>query len=188
MKAYKFNIAIVGLLCLMMIVAGTSAPLTASVQDESMIQIDNVLVEVERDGEIFYTCSTHNIVTNIGDEYHEQALTNLTYTSFEGVPIYVSVSNTTDALSTAWTQIPDEITTGGLARVEGTYTSLGIGYWKISHEFTASANHTAVQTMGLNWKTGDTDNCLFATGNFTAVDLEGTSGDKITITWTGTAT
>lgn len=142
----------------------------------------NVNIAVERNGDIIYSESVHNLIADTGEEYVEQALTNSTYVSVEGIPEFISLSTSSSALDGAWTQIPDEITTGGLARAQGTITDLGNGTWKVVHEFQASATHTDVQTSGLNWKTGDTDNCLFAANNFTVVSL--ISGDNITVTWT----
>jgi len=185
MKAYKYNIAIVGLLCLVVIVAGISAPLTASIQEDSVVRVDNVLIEVERDGTVFYSETVHNLVTTIGKEYIEQSLRNQTYILYEGVPVNISLSDDGSAPAVGWTQIPSEITTGGLERAYGTYANVGDGQWTISHEFTASVTHTNVNTSGLNWKLGNTDDCLFAANNFTNVTL--ISGDKITLTWSLTA-
>jgi len=65
----------------------------------------------------------------------------------------------------------------GLSEATGTYASVGVGNYTITHEFTAtdsvSTNVTRLQnTAGTN----------FAGNSFTLVSLE--NQDKLTITWT----
>jgi hypothetical protein len=97
---------------------------------------------------------------------------------------WISLSTSASAPSAAWTQIPTEITTGGLARAAGTYASTGDGIWTISYQFTASETHTAVQLVGFQWAITPLDGDLAWSDTITPVTLN--SGDKLTITGTTT--
>lgn len=94
---------------------------------------------------------------------------------------WISLSTNSTSPSVAWTQIPQEIVSGGLERAAGTYASTGDGNWTISYQFTASDTHTDVRLTGLQWASSG-DNNLLASDTFTPVTLN--SGDKLTITWT----
>jgi hypothetical protein len=126
---------------------------------------------------------THNLVVNSGLELIQAQLTtaNTSYTK------YISVSTSASAPDAAWTVIPSEITTGGLARAEDTsIADNGVGSYIVDYQFTASATHTNVQLTGLNWEgTPGGDGHLFAAATFTPVTLN--SGDKLTEQWTVTA-
>ena len=141
----------------------------------------NVNVSVIRDGEVIYQESNHNTLMNIGAEYIETLMTNATYAT-TGEVKYISLSSNASAENAVNTQIAEEITTGGLARAAGTVSDEGNGNYAVEHEFTATATHNNVQLTGLNWKTGNTDNNLFAADQFTSVNL--IADDKITVNWT----
>jgi len=94
--------------------------------------------------------------------------------------VYISLSNASGTPSAAWTQLPGELTTGGLARAEGTFTQTGTGQWEITVTFTASESVSNVRLTGLHWDASGDGN-LFAADQFTPVNLE--PGDKLTITW-----
>lgn len=122
------------------------------------------------------------VLTTIGKNYIEGKLGDSAYGDNTAFADDISVSTSTSTPNVAWTEIPTEITTGGLERASSTYTSTGDGVWTISHEFTASATHTAVQLTGLQWKLTPLDGTLLGADTFAAVTLN--SGDKLTVTWT----
>ena len=161
---------------------GITAP---RVEIEPKLQA-NVHVQIVRDGKIILDEVSHNLLMNIGAEYVEDGLTNSTYINLEGIPTYISLSCNATAVAATDTIILEEITAGGLERATGTITDNANGNWSVAKEFTATATHTDVQKTGINWKTGNTDNCLLAQNTFTATTL--ISGDKITVTWTLTVT
>jgi hypothetical protein len=77
----------------------------------------------------------------------------------------------------------NEITTNGLERTGGTYSSLGVGHWQVTHQFTASGDFTAVQAGSLCWSDVDASNSTtLCADTFAPVNLAGASSDKITYT------
>lgn len=137
---------------------------------------DNVSIIIIRNGEIIYHYDTHNFVTNIGLDYCEQQLGG-TPTS---AAIYASLSTSSQAPLHTWTILPDEITTGGLARGPGTYTSLSVGQWKIEKTFTATTSFTGVQISGLHWASSG-DNNLYAVCTMPSANLQ--TNDMLVIQW-----
>lgn len=142
----------------------------------------HVTVYIQRVGDEQPILWSHHpgVLTTIGKNWIEDQLGD----SPSADPAkWISLSTSSSSPSASWTQIPSEITTGGLARAAGTYSSTGDGQWTISYQFTASATHTDVQLTGLQWASSGDGNLLCA-DTFTPVTLN--SGDKITITWTVT--
>lgn len=100
---------------------------------------------------------------------------------------WISLSVNTGTPSAAWTQIPGEITNGGLGRKAATYATTGDGVWTETYQFTANATHTAVQLVGVQWaSTRGSDNNLAWSDTISPVTLN--SGDKLTIVATSTVT
>jgi len=151
----------------------------AQVKPELEIHV-NVLVE-HADGTVEGPFHHAGTLTNTGKEYIEGKLGNNAFANNTAFAEYITLSTDTSSPSATWINIPSEITTGGLARAQGTYTSTGTGQWKIEKQFTASATHTNVQLTGLNWASGASSGSLMCADTFTAVTLN--SGDKITVTW-----
>jgi len=148
----------------------------------------HVTIQLQREGEDEPTFWDHNagVLTTIGKNYIEGKLGDSSYANNTKFADDISVSTDTGSPAAGWTEIPSEITTGGLDRNSGTYTSTGDGQWTIEYQFTASATHTDVQLTGLQWDPTDgSDNDLLAADTFTPVTLN--SGDKLTVTWTITA-
>jgi len=147
----------------------------------------HVTVYVQRVGEEPVFWSHHaGVLTTIGKNYIEGKLGDSSYANNTDFADDISVSTSTDSPAAGWTQIPTEITSGGLERASSTYASTGDGVWTISHQFTASATHTNVQLTGLQWRLTPLDNTLLGADTFTPVTLN--SGDKLTVTWTVTVT
>ena len=126
------------------------------------------------------------VLTTIGKNYIEGKLGDSAYGDNTAFADDISVSSDTGSPAAGWTQIPAEITTGGLERASGTYASTGDGVWTISYQFTATATHTDVQLTGLQWKLTPLDGTLLGADTFTPVTLN--SADKLTVTWTITVT
>lgn len=93
---------------------------------------------------------------------------------------WIALSTSTQTPNASWASIPDEITTGGLARAAGTYSDNGDGSWKITKTFTATQSFTGVQLTGLYW--ASTGSYLLAADTFTPVNLN--ANDQLTVTWT----
>jgi len=121
------------------------------------------------------------VLTTIGKNWCEDQLGDSPSTN---PAKWISLSTSASSPSAAWTQIPTEITTGGLERVAGAYASTGDGVWTISFQFTATATHTAVQLVGFQWAITPLDGTLMWADTINPATLN--SGDKLTITGTST--
>ena len=119
------------------------------------------------------------VLTNIGKDWIENQLGNSPSTT---AAQFIALSTDTSTPSASWTAIPNEITTGGLARAQGTYSDNGVGSWKITKTFTATSSFTGVQLTGLYY--ASTGSTLLAADTFTSVNLN--PGDQLTVTWTVT--
>jgi len=129
----------------------------------------------------------------VSSTYHAMSLTTLGKNWLEGiigdavgadVAKYIACSNASDSFSAAWTAIPSEITTDGLARAAGTYASTGDGTWNVTKTFGVSGTNST-KLYGLYYA---------STGNYLlAAEQQGTgaqknllSGDTLAITVQGT--
>jgi len=144
----------------------------------------HIIVKVERaDGTVELikdgvALNNAGVLTDIGKDWIEDQLGD----SPSADPAkWISLSNDSSSPSSTWTQIPNELTSDGLTRTAGTYSSLGTGQWKIEYQFTATGTVNDVQLTGLNWAASG-DNNLLCADTFTAVTLN--NGDKLTVTWT----
>jgi len=128
----------------------------------------------------FYHDEGSNLIVDIGLEWIEGQLGG---SPSDNASKWISLSmNATDPVA-GWTEILEEIVTGGLTRAEGAYlTSTGTGNWTISKTFLAGATFTDVQLTGLQWALTPPANNLFAANKFTAVSLS--TDDSLTVTWT----
>ncbi len=122
-----------------------------------------------------------NLLTDAGrDAAHAQLYTN-TSAGTRGAG-FIAVTTNTTAPVDGDTTLASEITTGGLARAEAatkTHTA-GTNSTTLSHVFTASATHTAVQRAALfNAASVGT---MYHSNTFTATTL--ISSDTLTVTWT----
>jgi len=117
-------------------------------------------------------------LTTLGKNWIADKLSGVN-TNFAKNATYISVSNSSDAFSAAWTDIPAEITDGGLARASGTITDTGDGTANCSKTFTASATRST-KLYGYSYD---------STGGLVAAEQQGTgaqknliSGDTLAIT------
>ena len=91
---------------------------------------------------------------------------------------WIAVSNDAGAPSSAWVVIPNEITTNGMGRAEGTYADDGDGAWNITKSFSPTGSGSC-QLTGLYWaSTGD---YLLCADTFTQINYE--DGDTVQIRW-----
>jgi hypothetical protein len=138
-----------------------------------------VQVTVVRDGKVIYSYESHNLIVTQGKDIIAKQLGS-TSPNTNGAN-YIGLSTSTSPPDSNWTSIPNEITTGGLERAQGTYShNNGTNTYQISKTFTASASFTGVQLAGLY--VTQTGNTLFAANTFSPVNL--ISGDYLTVTWT----
>jgi uncharacterized membrane protein len=138
-----------------------------------------VTVSVLRDGQEIYHHEDHNLITNAGKDFISAQLGS-TSPGTNGAN-FIALSSNTAAPAAGDTTLTGEITTGGLARAQGTYAhTTGTSTYTVTNTFTATASHTAVQKAGLF--TASTAGTMMAENTFTSVSLA--SGDQLTITWT----
>jgi len=99
----------------------------------------HMTVEQWRDGELVSSTYHAMSLTNLGKDWLEGIIGNAVGSD---VAKYIACSNASDSFSAAWTAIPGEITTGGLARAAGTYASTGTGTWNITKTFSVTATNS----------------------------------------------
>jgi len=125
--------------------------------------------------------------------YHAMSLTTLGKNWLEGiignavgadVAKYIACSNSSDAFSAAWTAIPSEITTDGLARAAGTYASTGDGTWNVTKTFSVSGTN-ATKLYGLYYASSNSY-LLAAEQQGSGAQKNLLSGDTLAITVQGT--
>ena len=189
----KKKLAFLSIALAFVISIGVYADLSHYKTREAELEIDVGTLSLHMHAEVEFANGTildlgyhAGVLTTIGKNYIEGKLGDSAYGDNAAFADDISVSTNVTAPDAAWTEIPTEITTGGLERASGTYASTGDGVWTISYQWTASATHTNVQLTGLQWKLTPLDNNLLGADTFGAVTLN--SGDKLTVTWTVTVT
>ena len=125
--------------------------------------------------------STPNIVVTIGLKRIRNFL-NGNASNPTNATKYIALSNDSSP-DASWTKLPNEYTSYGLSRAEGTVTILNATALKVEHTWTCTADSIQVQCTGLHWNsTSNSDGNLFAAATFTQVTLN--TNDQIKITWT----
>jgi len=102
----------------------------------------HMTVEQWRNGELISRTYHAMNLTTLGKNWIADKLSGASGTYFLNNATYISCSNSSSAFSAAWTDIPAEITDGGLARASGTITDTDTGTWNCTHTFTASATRS----------------------------------------------
>ena len=189
------KLALLSIALTFVITIGVYADLSHYKTREAELEIDVGTMSLHMHAEVEFVNGTildlgyhAGVLTTIGKNYIEGKLGDSAYGNNTDFADDISVSTSTDTPLATWTEIPTEITTGGLERASGTYDAgtPDDGIWTISHQFTASATHTDVQLTGLQWRLTPLDGNLLGADTFTKVTLN--SGDKLTVTWTVTVT
>jgi len=142
----------------------------------------DVNVYVYKNGELVATA--HNIITNAGVGLFDEALHGPAASSAAANARFIALSTDSTAPAYTDTTCPSEITTGGLARAEGTVSvtagpANGDETVRVSKTFTASASFTGVQKACLF--TAATGGTLYAIATFSPVNLA--ANDQLTINW-----
>lgn len=129
--------------------------------------------------------SNHNVVVTIGltrgrDLFYGDASDPTNCTEF------ISLSNDASA-SAAWTKLPNELTSNGLDRADGTQSKPDSTSMQVVHTFTSTADSQTIQAAGLHTNPTDgSDSNMVCAANYTQVTLD--TNDQIQITWTLTFT
>lgn len=154
---HQHKTALAGLVCAVMVLAAAagaySVGMQAGIQSVQSVAekpriVGYVIIEVYRPGiGVIYHHEGYNLLTNTGKDWIEQQLSGSVNAS--QCAKYIALSSDTGTPQATDTVLTGEITSGGLARAAGTYTSTGVGQWKVEKQFTATATHTAVQKSGL---------------------------------------
>jgi len=146
---------------------GQSVPLDVEVHLEMWhYDQDGKLLEHSRHAGVLTTTGKNWIEGVLGDADGDQG-------------DYIGCSNSTDAPSSAWTELPDEITTGGMSRAIGTYADDGDGQWNITKSFSPTETNST-QLVGL-YSTAATAS-LIASDTITLINYG--SGDTVQLRWT----
>lgn len=100
----------------------------------------DMIIQQCRNGKII-SQSMHTMnITDFGKDWVEQQL--FTDTNSTDNALYISMSNNETAVDLAWTMLPDEATTEGLARAAGSYASTGTGTANITKTFSVSGTNS----------------------------------------------
>lgn len=76
------------------------------------------------------------VITNIGFDWIQDHIGDYGTDPTDDATV-ISLSTSTSTPLATWTQIPTEITTGGLERANGTYSKTSDTEWTVEHQFTA---------------------------------------------------
>jgi len=126
----------------------------------------HMTVEQWRNGELVSRTTHPMTLTTLGKNWLEGIIGNAVGAD---VAKYIACSNSSTAFSDAWSAIPSEITTDGLARAAGTYASTGDGTWNVTKTFSVSGTNST-KLYGLYYA---------STGNYLlAAEQQGTSAQK----------
>lgn len=117
--------------------------------DFSTNVVFHAYVDQYRDGKLLASSYHTMTVTNGGKDWVEQQLFNANATQ---KALYLSTSASTDSVQAAWTAITSEITTNGLQRTLGTYTSTGVGTANVTATFNVSGTQST-QLYGISYDT-----------------------------------
>jgi len=121
----------------------------------------------------------HNLLVDNGKTYIETQIGNGSAIASNST-IYLSLSDAGTAPAASWVQLPNEISTNGLARTSGTYQHIAVGQWNFTNTWTATGAQT-VQLAGLNYAAGNSSGNLFAALQFTQASLA--ANDQIRVNW-----
>ena len=134
---------------------------------------------LRKNGEIEDLGIATNLRTTAGLDWQADVMGNATQPASAR---WIALTTNTTAPAASDTTLTGEITTGGLARVAGTYAHTpGATSYTITASWTASATHTAVHKGGLfNASSGGT--MAFTTVLNAQATLA--SGDQLQVTWT----
>jgi hypothetical protein len=137
----------------------------------------HLLAEHYRNG-ILLSSSYHSMsLTDAGKDWLEGIIGN---TVGSDVAKYIACSNDSSAFNASWTSVPNEITTNGLARAAGTYTSTGTGTWNITKTFSVTGT-SSTKLYGLYY-TSSGAGLLAAEQQGTANQKNLVAGDSLKIT------
>jgi len=141
-------------------------------------------VEHWRDGKILSVTEHPMTLTNFGKNWIADKLSGASSDFFMNNATWIGMSNSTSAVDKAWTILPDEITTDGLARAQGTVTDTGTGTWNVTKTFSVTGiASTKLYGLYLNAYNGATLLAAEQQGEANQKNLA--SGDTLKITIQG---
>jgi hypothetical protein len=133
-----------------------------------------------RDGELIAYSRRAGVLTDTGKEWIEDQLGDAAVAEGD----YIGCSNNSGAPSSAWSILPDEITTGGMGRAQGTYADDGTGQWNITKSFSPTESNST-QLIGLYYSAYPASS-LIASDTITIINYQ--NGDTVQLRFTVTAT
>lgn len=156
---------------------GQSAPVDA-------VKIGPNVVSVEArhaDGTVFYSATVHNLKTNSGVDFISGQISG---TASTATAQWVALSTSTSSPSATDTSLPNEITTNGLGRAQGTYAhTAGTSTYTITEVFTATGAQSGIAKVGvLTVVSGGTLVYEILLGTPISMNL----GDQLSVQWTVT--
>jgi len=150
---------------------------TLNLREETVIHGYIIIETYNAKGELISHYETHNILVTQGATYIRDLLAfGVTNSNFT---IYISMS-ADQTPQASWTVLPNELTSAGMNRAEGSAYPVNATCFKVNHTFTATADVT-VNCTGLNYSPVELSETLFCAGSFTDQNLSVDS--QIIVTW-----
>ena|SRR3990172_8648221 len=141
----------------------------------------DVLIQHYRNGQLISESYGAGTLTTYGKNWIEQQLSGTVNATQSA--LYLGDSNDGTSPDAAWTALPSEITSNGLERQLGTYTSTGDGTWNVTKTKSVTGTQST-QLWGLYAST------IVGSGNTTLIAADSTpaqkntvSGDTLAETW-----
>lgn len=146
----------------------------------------HIWIEHRRDGKLLSLEYGAGTLTTIGKNWLEQQISGTINASEQA--LYLSDSNDAGSPAAGWTELPSEITSNGLERTTGAYTSTGDGAWNVTDTKSVTGTQST-QLWGLQWRTyaDGADNNLLAADSGPA-QKNCVDGDTLKETWQVTVT
>jgi len=147
---------------------------------EFTVTADLILEHRDKDGNLIELSRGAGVLTNIGKDWIELQMTTPNATA---EAYHLADSNDAGSPSASWTELPNELTYGGLERQLGTYVNVGQGQWNVTKTKTATTT-ISTQLWGLHWEAHSekADNNMLASDS-TPSQKNMENGDTLTETW-----
>lgn len=140
----------------------------------------DLLVEHYRNGELIGESYGAGTLTTWGKNWIEQELSG-TNNATQSL-LYLGDSNSASAPDAGWTALPSEITSNGLERQLGTYTSTGDGTWNVTKTKSVTGTQST-QLWGLYAAAYADDTNTLVAADSTPDQKNCVAGDTLTETW-----
>lgn len=133
-----------------------------------------------RDG-VLVGYSHHPAVLTVGgQDWIKGKLADSGFVNGSTYGLYIALSDDSSSPSSSWSEIPNEITGGGLDRALGSYVSTGVGSWNVTFTFSPTVSGSCRLT-GVYWDVYSTKSLIAS--DVIALIMFSADTDTIKIVW-----